>query len=219
MVEQGDGQVANEPDISQELIEAYKADPSNPEVITMIWRSFLPNVDIPDCHWSKDKITEPIEGVEGESQQGMMIYLPELYKGQEGLTRLGERFPLINNSRAALGKGSGIFSFDFPTGWYKVEANPTSPNLYATAEQLSAQFSRMGRIGQSLEVYILGSQFNKEVNDRYFDEDYSSLLLGSRIDKRCVSALFHEHGALSVMAALPTGRSFSAEGGRSMQLR
>ncbi len=219
MVEQGDGQIANEPDVSQELLEAYRANPSNPEVITNIWRSFLPEVDIPDCKWSEDKITESIEGVEGESQRGMMIYLPDLYKGQDGLTRLGERFPSINNSRTALGKGSGIFSFDFPTGWYKVEANTTSPNLYATAEQLSAHFSRLGRFGQSLEAYILGSQFSKMINNRYFDEDYSSLLIGSRIDKRCVSALFHEHGALSVMAALPTGRAFSTEGGRSMQLR
>ena len=93
MVEQGDGQIANEPDVSQELLEAYRANPSNPEVITNIWRSFLPEVDIPDCKWSEDKITESIEGVEGESQRGMMIYLPDLYKGQDGLTRLGERFP------------------------------------------------------------------------------------------------------------------------------
>lgn len=218
MVEHGDAHNETEWDISQTIFREYIANPHNPEAITQIWRAFLPEVNIPNCNWTEEKIVEPIIGVDGNDQKGMLIFLPEIYKGAAGLVSLGKKFPAMNSWCTSEGNEKGLYSYDVPAGWYKIEADLNAPNLGVSVEQASAHFSLTGKFGQALEAFILGSQFSMVTRGHNFDEYLSSILPGTRIDQRPASALFFPSGNLSVIAALPTRRVFSQEGVRSMQL-
>ncbi|MEK6951395.1 MAG: hypothetical protein AABX29_00100 [Nanoarchaeota archaeon] len=202
------------PEISLQLAQEYKGKPYNPEVITKIWRAFLPEVRIPECDWTEEQIADPIIGDEGEPQEAMMVFLPDLYRGKEGLINLGKRFPEMNHY--SVQEGTPIVSDDRPGGWIKIEASVTAPNRNTTEYQLIAHLESQGRYGQREEVYILGAQFSKRVNGQYFDEDSIwPRLFGSRCEGYIVRAGFSSDGPLHLDWGLgPWGRDIYF-GGRS----
>lgn len=204
-------------DSFQKLLKEYKRNPYDPDVNTRIWRAFLPEVCIPACDWTEEQITAPITGVEGEQQPGMMVYLPDLYRNREGLIHLGQRFPQMNSY--SVQEGTLIVSEDRPGGWIKIEAGTDSPNRDTQEQKLRDHFKSQGSYGQREEVYILGGQFSKRVNGRYFDQfDQSetwSRLPGSRGGGHVVDASFYSDGDLYVRWYLKPRACHGGLGGRS----
>lgn len=205
----------NSEELFQKLAQEYKNNPTDPEVNTRIWKAFLPEIDnIPTCDWTEEQIGVPIIGVEGEQQPGMMIFLPDLYRGREGLIRLGQRFPTMDSY--SVQETTPIVSETRPGGWIKIEASVDAPNRDTTEQQLNDHFESQGRLGQREETYILGGQFSKRVNGRYFDEtDTWSRLLGSRHESGVVGASFDSGGSLDVRRDLRPRNHYSDLGGRS----
>lgn len=204
----------NPEELFQKLVQEYKDNPTDPEVNTRIWKVFLPEISIPVCDWTKEQIAAPIPGVEGEQYEGMMIFLPDLYKGREGLIRLGQRFPTMGSF--SVQEATPIVSDNRPGGWIKIEANVDAPNRNTTEQQLKDHFESQGRVGQREETYILGGQFSKRIYGRYFDEtDTRSRLLGSRRGDDVVLANFYSDGRLFVDRSLYPQSHNSLLGGRS----
>ncbi len=195
-------------------IQEYKDNPYDPEVITKIWRAFLPEVRIPMCDWTEEQIAAPIIGVKGEQQPGMMVFLPDLYRGKEGLISLGQRLPKMRNY--SVQKDTPIASGDRLGGWIKIEASVDAPNRKTTEQQLKDHFKSQGRYGQREEVYILGAQFSERVNGQYFDEGSTwSRLLGSRSRHGVVNFRFNSDGNLFVDWRLYPRNHNPRLGGRS----
>ena len=166
------------------------------------------------CDWTEEQIAAPIIGVKGEQQPGMMVFLPDLYRGKEGLISLGQRLPKMRNY--SVQKDTPIASGDRLGGWIKIEASVDAPNRKTTEQQLKDHFKSQGRYGQREEVYILGAQFSKRVNGQYFDEDSIwPRLFGSRCEGYIVRAGFSSDGPLHLDWGLdPWGRDIYF-GGRS----
>lgn len=201
-------------ELFQRLVSEYKKNPNDPDVNTQLWREFLQETDIPACDWTEEQIAAPIMGVEGEPQQGMMVYLPEDYRGREGLVRLGQRFPQMDNWSVL--EESTIVSDNRPGGWIKIEASVHAQNENTPEQQLKNHFESQGRFGQREEVYILGGQFSKRVSGRYFDQGGTwSRLLGSRHEGEVVLVSFDPDGALLVYSTMDPKDSAFLMGGRS----
>jgi len=201
--------------IDEQLLAEYRLRPNNPEAITRICRAFLPEVNIPECDWTEEEIVTPIIGLRGIIQPGIMIYLPEMYNDASGLIRLGTRFPALTCTATEV--GGSVISEHRPSGWYQIEAISEPPNPSSTEEALRGHFKHQNRDGQTLQAYVLGSQFSKLVFGRYFDDDYSaSRLLGSRIASWVVDGRFHNNGSLHVMIGQKPQDVRINLGGRSM---
>lgn len=214
MKERRNGQNTDEPAVSQELIEAYKANPSNPEIITKIWRAFLPKFNIPNCDWPQIQIAWPVTGVKGEANPGLMIPNIAEVQGREGLILLGETFPLMGSHDA---RATSIVSSDILPVWVKTEANIATPNTYTAETQIEDFLAESWLDGLTKQLYILGSQFSKLTVGRYFDEDgRASRLLGSR-GAGVVRARFHSDGTLTSSSGMYPRDRVSDWGARTVQ--
>lgn len=150
--------------LAQEFLYA----PNNPQVITAVWRSLLPDVHVPSCKWQAADIAEPVVDINGESHAPLMV--PDIadFQGPEGLTRLVKRFSLIDPSNYARLKS--VVSYGAPNLFVKIEASIDSPNLYTSEDELRDYLANTGKTGITEQVYILGALFAKLMTDTYFDQ-------------------------------------------------
>jgi hypothetical protein len=162
--------------------EAYFIDPFNPEVITKLWREFLPEATIPPCNWFPEEIARVIPDMKGTPHETMMVPVPKIYRGPEGLERLGRRFR--NLAHHAVEEGTRIQSEDPKRTWVQIEFSRRTPNLgnslfTGREHDLLVHLRRHDLVGQTLETYILGSLMHKELIGTYFDEGSWVRLPGS----------------------------------------
>ncbi len=202
-------------------IEAFKNEPYNPEIITALWKEFLPNAaaTLPPLHWSSQDIAAPMIGIEGDEQAGIMVPVPDRYTGQNGLIRLGKWFPRMENY--SVQKDTPIGSDERPgIIWTKIEASLDAPNRNTTEAELTNHFALQGSLGQRLETYILGSQFMRAVTGKFFDQRTYSRLPGSHSSGNdVVDARFFPVGSLSVLWNMKPQHNHLDIGGRSEEVK
>lgn len=120
-------------------------------------------IKVPPC----DRPVKKVSSLRSEERG--VLFVPD------GLTigHLDKMFPqMLPKDSAPKIRKSILDNWDEPVsgGWYDVEQQGESPNRGATKSEARILFSSKGREQQSLPVYILASQVNKEVNAHYLDE-------------------------------------------------
>lgn len=193
----------------ERAIAEYKKSPFSPEAVTNYWRAKLQadgkriglNISVPDCDWTKGKIRKPMIDVKGNEVPSMMVYIPEELTGTEGLVKLGQMYPKMNNRFVQ----EGTTVQDSPDankrgGWIKVEATIDTPNLNTTQKELEDHARSKKYSSQRLNVYILASQASKDSTGRYLGEEATATRphLGSRDGNDAVYPSFHSDGRLYV---------------------
>lgn len=198
----------------QRAFEAYRENPYNPTRITEAWQAFLPDLNIPECDWTEKEIRESIRGTRDERHIPMMVPLLPQLQEKDGLVRLGMRYPLMKSS--SVQEGTPIESDPFPQGWVKIEASFDTPNVDINEKEAKEFLQSQGRLGMSVQIYILGSQFSKKVTGHYFDEAAYVRLLGSGV---VYEAAFFSGGHLLVRQCQNSKYHSSNLGVRSMGAR
>ncbi|MDO8620719.1 MAG: hypothetical protein Q7R31_00320 [Candidatus Levybacteria bacterium] len=217
-------------DISLPSVTAsVEVKPFSPEAVTNYWRTKLQadgkriglSISVPDCSWTEAEIRKPMVDVKGNEVPSMLVYVPQELMGKEGLVRLGQMYPKMNNwsvqedtsvqnSPDANKKG----------GWVKVEAIVDAPNLNTTQEDLEQHAKDKKYFAQTLNTFILASQANKDLTGRYLDEGSTwSRLLGSRRASGVVHADFGSGGYLFVGWGLGPQGHGSGIGGRFEEVK
>ena len=197
------------------LIPEYKKTPHVPEVVTALWKAIW-------MDWGREvdiEIQVPlVDRTEGElrelKEQGrMMIYVPQKVATQQTRHLLGKIFPEMQSY--SVEEGNPVTNKGIEGGWFDVEASLDAPNTNTREADLKKTFKAQGKQGQTVNQYIVGSQFLKLTTGNYFDENTYSRLLGSRYDGGVVGADSLSDGRLNVYCDLnPDGRG-ERWGGRS----
>lgn len=192
------------------IAPVYRNDLYNPELVVDFQKAFwqVPRggkrytFRVPDLNWTQDEMSRPMKGVERISRRfreklhpGMMVALPEEFRGKEGLVLLGKMWPEeLGSSRVQEGTPV-VDDYDF-TGFVKVEASDESPNR-DTKEADYAHLITPTVRGQRAVTYIVASEQNKVIG-QYFDLNSWSRLPGSRVEGRVVVADFDSDGDVYV---------------------
>lgn len=205
------------------VIEAYKEQPTNPELVSKFWQLFVENsiaaanvresdsekhITVPNVPWL-DRTQNELEVLRQEGR--MMAYNPGLSYEQ-----LGRVFPAMGSW--SVKEESAIEDVvDQAPAWMDVEASIDAPNLGTTQKQLESIFEAAGKRGQKLSTYIMGSQASKVLIGRYFDQSGLawSRLPGSEGEDRVVAASFRPGGSLNVYSDLDPRGANPSLGGRS----
>ena len=197
------GEFSRQPDILGEMtslqyaLEAYRENPYDPERVTEAWQAFLPDVEVPECDWTGDRIRKPLTGFRGELYTPLMVPSVASLQGRNGLVHLGQRFPGMENY--AVQEGTPIESDILPDGaWVKVEASLDAPNTDTNEKEARDFLKAQGRHGMTVELEILASQFSKRVTGHYLDENTLARQFGSRDEGDVVDAGFDRDGRLGV---------------------
>ncbi|OGH15100.1 MAG: hypothetical protein A2860_00210 [Candidatus Levybacteria bacterium RIFCSPHIGHO2_01_FULL_37_33] len=197
------------------LLPEYQTGPHTPELITSLWKAIWMDsgrkidaeIQVPLVDRTEEEIKEL------EEQGRMMIYVPRGIATQDTRHLLGRIFPKMQGN--SVKEQNPVANEGIESGWFDIESSLNSPNLKTTEEDLRELFKSQGKQGQTLNQYIIGSQFLKLTTGHYFDEDTYSRLLGSRCGGRVVHASFNRDGRLGVNWVLgPSGRD-DRWGGRS----
>lgn len=201
-----------------------KKEPPTPELLTETWQAIWQtwgeqegfNIAVPHCDWAKEKIQSPMLDIGGDPVPTMMIYKPPQIKGKEGLTILSTMFPL----GPGISKEIIIEDKYDTTGWIKVEASITSPNINTSEKDIESFFASQGRQGQRLGTYIIASFTSKLFTGRLFDRTgIYSRLIGSHNNGKVIYAYFVVYdGLVAIPGLLLTDSSSPSWGSRSEEL-
>lgn len=182
-------------------VEQYEAR-LTPESVDNFWQTFWlvhgdrigRSFDVPRCDRSAEEL------VELRKQQREVILLPDVLATGKGLALFGNMFPEMNGWTGKT--GPGIVNKDNRGGCIDIEMDSLTPNKKTTEDELRDMFIKQGRNGQTLNQYIVGSQFSYILTNSYFDETYDgrdwSRLLGSSNNRFVVDATFSRKGKLSI---------------------
>lgn len=187
-----------------------RENPFSPDVNTNFWRAKLQadgkriglEIKVIKCDWREDEIREPMIDIKGNKVDSMMVYVPQELMGKEGLKRLGQMYPKMNDWSVSVQEE--IIIQDSPDankegGWIKVEATIDAPNLNTTQGDLKRHAEKQKYSGQRENVYILASQASKNLTGHYLDEGPTqSRLLGSRSGNFVIVVRFSSVGGLIV---------------------
>lgn len=206
----------------KKAIEEYGRGPLTPEIVTNFWRTKLAgdgkkiglNFPVPDCDWDIEAIRRPMRDFRGQEILGMMVYLPDVFLGGEGLKRLSSMYPNLHI-------GTGFFSTDThqTTGWIKVEAAVDAPNLDTDQQQLGEFASQNGYRPQRLRTYVLASEASKQLNGQLFDENGTTTRLLGTLENGNIGATLYSDGSLHVLLNFsPATRSLNV-GGRFEEVK
>lgn len=102
-------------------------------------------------------------------------------------------------------------------GWRYVEASRVAPYRRTNEAGLREQLNQRGRVGQTLNEYVVAAQMSKSLTGHYLDEDTWSRLFGSRGDGRVVAADFDADGYLYVYPNWDPQERDGDLGGRSSE--
>ena len=195
-----------------ERIREYKAEPTNPVLVTNLWEEFIRTKitgheisvpSLPVC----DRSREELEALKVVGRG--MIYNPGL-----SYPILGRIFPKMQSY--SVKEDSPIKDEFERVGWVDIEMTVDSPNLNTTEPKLQEVLIAQGKDGQRLSTYIWGSQMSRELTGRYFDQGSTwSRLLGSRGEGRVIDADFRKGGYLDVDWHLRASYHIPFLGGRS----
>lgn len=199
----------------EEAVKKFNEKPHTPEAVTSYWQTLWEiwgekaglSLSIPSC----DRTAEEITQLEKEGRK--LVYIPDELASQENRHLLGNIFPEMQSH--SVKQDNFVTNESNQGGWLDIEASLDSPNLNTREKDLENQFKKQGKVGQRLNVFIVGSQDAKLQTGHYFDENTASRLLGSRRGGRVVDARSRVDGSLRVYWGLrPQGRA-SYWGGRS----
>ncbi|MEK7534398.1 MAG: hypothetical protein AAB600_03615 [Patescibacteria group bacterium] len=110
-----------------------------PEFQTRFWRDMFaddPSLVVPECDWTEEAIRTPMLDMKGNDIPPTMVYNPQVFTGNDGLIRLGKRYPIITLIDEAAREGTQVVDNYDGSGWVKVEGTLAAPNLGATEDQL-----------------------------------------------------------------------------------
>ncbi|HSX40937.1 MAG TPA: hypothetical protein VLF68_04990 [Candidatus Saccharimonadales bacterium] len=183
-------------DVSHERQRPTLTMPTNPEMATVVWGSVLEGwakassldregiiFTVADCDWTEEETKEPMSDVNGEPLSGMLVYVPEQFKGKEGLLLASRMFPETRASWSVDGKMLVDDDTD-RTGWIQVEQSLEAPNRNTTEEDLRNHAESYGFDGQREITYMLASRMSMELTGHFLDENTSSRLLGTHVKGR-----------------------------------
>ncbi|MCJ7805432.1 hypothetical protein MUP46_02200 [Patescibacteria group bacterium] len=199
----------------KQVVEAYGRDRCNPELLTQFMYAFWAEAGqrigkeyvVSEFPLKSQEIKERIKNGQ------MAIFVP----AEVSRIDLGKMFPkmggwVVQEENSVV---DGVNNF----GWLWIEDSVDSPNRNTTQRQLEKKFKKEKRQGQSLRSYIVGSQINKLLNDKYFDggQIWSRLLGSCRGDGVLISG-FGSRGDLSVHSFLYPEDRDEFVGGRSEEV-
>lgn len=174
------------------VVAEYRNDTHNPELVTAFQQAFwqVPRGErkytfkVGECDWTRDDMACPLMGIKRAGKEfyevrnnGVMVALPDDFKGKQGLILAGKVWPEL--SHWSVKESTPITDSYDATGYLKVEASSESPNrdtLRLNYAHLITPYVR----GQRLITYIIASKQNREVNHHDFDIHSWSRLPGSR---------------------------------------
>ena len=200
----------------KQAVREFKENSHTPEVVTQYWQTLWQvwgeradlSIAVPPC----DRTVEEIEHLEKKGRK--MVYVPEEVASQENRLLLGDMFPEMESH--AVKKGNHVNNISNQGVWFDIEGSIDSPNTDTTEKDLASLFKEQGVRGQTLNIYIVGSQDAKLQTGHYFDENNNmSRLLSSRGGELVVSANFHVDGFLGVHLGMGPGGHDLVWGGRS----
>ncbi len=166
-------------DVIQRYREAWEGNSLTPDLVNETWLTFWTvkaqeggleqELEVPRC----DRTTEELAALK-TANRGVLL-LPDSVMVQQGIALLGLPTRIKNSLlRTKLTNSSEV------GGCISVEMDQESPNKNMTGRELGKKFAEEGREGQRLQTYVVASQFNHLLTDHYFDEQSTSLLLGTR---------------------------------------
>lgn len=200
---------------------------ASPESVTNYWRAKFNydsigvdfgtvdlSFDVPDCDWTEEEIKRPMIDIEGNPVPNMMIFLPEVIKGDEGLRILNSMYPKMWPPYEDRYTRKWVRDTHEISGWIKVESAIDAPNLNTIQRELENFAKRQGYYGQREYVYMLASFASKDLNNHYFDENdgertwsgVKTRLLGTIGDGYVRKNCFGEGGYLNIYASRPDDR-------------
>lgn len=150
----------------------------------------------------------------GASPVDLGFFLPEILSSTDGLVLMGVGFPKTKDW--ALRPGHNIKNSSNPSGWMRVEASMDAPFLGTNEKDLKQQIKDLGRVGQTLNIYVPSGEAIKRIFDYYPDQGFtrSRLPLSSRAGT-VLGAHFFAGGRLVVDSSLRSGVRLGRLGGRS----
>lgn len=202
-------------------IREYKLNPHTPEFLTTTWQAVhkywfksldISMTEIPPC----DRTLEEIQ--ELEKKRRIMLYIPEeLYQWGNGY------FLDIRRADAEARDYVGKFEDKYKLhGWLDIDAAVEVPNRGTSVEELQKAIEAEGRIGATVNLYVICSNFTKEVSGYRLDEKGTrSRLLGTTVGSQPV-VFYHESNE-----STPFGVEYSSDpkeknpklGGRSVGIK
>ncbi len=146
------------------------------KLITEVWRRFwnwrmekkLVEIYVPPC----DRSSEEIRELEEEGR--MLIYVPPVFSASEGLRRLNDFF--VSYEAAGLPKAEDIINNHEQHGWLDVEKSLRAPHIGKGEATIALLESERGWKVQTLNTYIIGSEFSQLVSGHCFDEGTYSMV-------------------------------------------
>lgn len=202
-------------------IDEYKLKQHTPEFLTSTWqavyRNWFKNLDIPlEEIPSCDRTLEEIQ--ELEKKDRMVLYIPEeLYQWGNGY--------FLDKRRGNVEVSDYVDRFEDKYklhGWLDIDAKVEAPYGGTSVEELKRAIELEGRLGATVNPYIICSLFTKEVFGYHLDEKGTrSRLLGTVVNDQPV--VFYYGGNHST----PFGVEFSSDsnekepklGGRSIGVK
>lgn len=200
--------------LEQATVE-YRNKPTNPETLT----KFM------DAFWADagqrigksivvDKFPLTAKEIKERQKNGeMAIFVPS----EVSRVDLGKIFSKMGSW--SVKEGNSVVDKVKNSGWLWIEASVGAPNRNTTERQLEDIFKKVGKQGQSLRTYIIGSQIGKLLTDKYFDQGWTwSRLLGSGYEGRVLNAGFYSGGDLLVRSDLSPELHGEGLGGRAEEV-
>lgn len=210
-------------------IDAYKGRLHSPEYLSEFMQASW-NVDGIDRMnlYPSDVVVPQVPYTEAQIRQFMMLddpnggvapvdlgfFLPDILSSTDGLILMGVSFPKTRNW--ALRPEHNIKNASNPSGWMRVEAGRDAPFLRTNERDLKQQIKDLGRMGQTLNIYVPSGEAIKRIFDYYPDQGFtwSRLPLSSGAGG-VLDAGFYSDGGLYVHSHLHSEHRNDFLGGRS----
>lgn len=197
-------------------VKEYQTRPHTPELLTRTWQTVWniwaervkKKVVVPPC----DRTTEEIRALEENKDYGvksprMLIFIPEGFSGSENRDKWYQMFPDMDVTERV----KWVKNKQPQSGWLDTES--TVGPAYTDARtlftlpagrlvtRLEKELQPLGKVGQTLDAYVYGSQFKALTSDEYFDQEGTmTLLTGSyhEGDAPTTLASFDSRGRLKI---------------------
>lgn len=165
----------------EEIRKEFEIKLHTPESITTVWQMYWnqrlgkepgEEIIVPPC----DRTVREIRRL--EEKRRMLVYIPQSLSSSEGLARLNVSFLSLEG----LGKPrpADIENDYEQYGWLDVEKSPKSPNQ-GTGDATVDLLEKEGLKLQTINTYIIGSEFCQITTGNYFDPaDYSYSRVASK---------------------------------------
>lgn len=215
--------------ILAKAIKAYQTHPQSPEYLSEFMQAFwnfhgidrtslsTSDVVVPQAPYTEAQIRQFMRLDDpngGFAPVDLGFFLPEILSSPDGLILMGVGFP--KTSSWTLRPNHGIINSSNPAGWMRVEASMDTPFRRTNKNDLKEQIRGLGRVGQTLNIYVPSGEAIKEMFDYYPDQDLTcSRLLLSLKAGRVLGARFLSGGGLCVSSNLLSGDQGDYLGGRS----